>query len=104
MSTLHRGGGMFTALLWARAEYPRGCSLTRWLYMWRNEMLKPQPRPVPPRCPRCRGPLLRDYDRDYQCLYCGEYVYTTAHPAVWRPLVPEGPRKRGRPRKQPLMA
>ena len=65
-------------------------------------MSEPQPKPVPQQCPRCRGPLLRDYD-DYQCLYCGECVYATAPPAVWRPLVPAGARKRGRPRKRPWM-
>jgi hypothetical protein len=67
-------------------------------------MSAPQQRPAPNPCPRCRGPLIRDYDDDYRCLYCGECVYATAPPCVWRPLVPAGPRKRGRPRKQPLMA
>ena len=51
-------------------------------------MSEPQPRPAPPQCPRCRGPLLRDYE-DYHCLYCGECVYATAPPCGWRPLVPK---------------
>jgi hypothetical protein len=66
-------------------------------------MSEPQQRSAPQLCPRCRGPLLRDYD-DYLCLYCGECVYATAPPCVWRSLIAEGPRKRGRPHKQPLMA
>ena len=58
---------------------------------------------APQSCPRCGGRLLRDYD-DYQCLCCGESVYADGAPLRMALLVPEGPRKRGRPRKQPVMA
>ena len=67
-------------------------------------MFAPQQRPAPQQCPRCRGPLLRNYGDDYQCLYCGESIYARAPPCVWQSLIAEGPRQRGRPRKQPLMA
>ena len=71
---------------------------------WRHAMLKLPARPAPPpQCPRCRGPLLPDYDDDYRCLYCGECVYATAPPCVSRSLIPAG-RKPGRPRKQPWLA
>jgi hypothetical protein len=66
--------------------------------------LIPQPPPAT-RCPRCAGLLWRDYDGDFCCLLCGTYVY--ASPAVQpEPLRPAtvGPRKRGRPRKIPIVA
>jgi hypothetical protein len=46
------------------------------------------------------------YDDDYSCLFCGEYVFATPPPRVIEPppLVPPGPRKRGRPRKNPVAA
>jgi hypothetical protein len=57
------------------------------------------------RCRRCGGPMYRGYDDDYSCLFCGEYVFANA-PAqpLPRPPVQEGPRKRGRPRKNPVAA
>jgi tRNA(Ile2) C34 agmatinyltransferase TiaS len=58
------------------------------------------------RCPRCSGPMYSGYDDDYSCLFCGEYVFATPPPRVIEPppLVPPGPRKRGRPRKNPVAA
>ena len=67
-------------------------------------MAEPQQKPAPNQCPRCRGRLLRDYYDDYQCLYCGDSVYADGAPLRMASLVPEDPRKRGRPRKQPLIA
>jgi uncharacterized Zn finger protein (UPF0148 family) len=61
--------------------------------------------PMPQHCPRCRGPLFQGYENEYGCLMCGECMYR--QPRVMsepRPVVQEGPRKRGRPRKHPLVA
>jgi len=59
------------------------------------------------RCPRCQGPLYRDDDGDAGCLFCGECVYASPPPSP-RPQTetptPGAPRKRGRPRKVPLVA
>jgi hypothetical protein len=37
---------------------------------------------VPPRCPRCAGPMIgSDFDQhsaEASCLYCGEYVFMQA--------------------------
>jgi hypothetical protein len=60
---------------------------------------------TPPRhCPRCAGPMFRDYYDDFGCLWCGEQW--SAGPPVMQPqpIVHEGPRKRGRPRKHPIAA
>jgi hypothetical protein len=58
--------------------------------------------PTRQQCPRCRGPLFKTGDDEYNCLYCGEYLFTDPPPPE-RPLViQQGPRKRGRPRKQAL--
>ena len=66
-------------------------------------MHAPQQSPAPQQCPRCGGRLLWNYD-EYQCLCCGETVYADGAPLRMAPLAPEDLRKRGRPRKQPLMA
>jgi hypothetical protein len=62
--------------------------------------------PVIVRCSRCAGPMYKGYDDDYTCLFCGEYVFANMprEPRVQRPPVQEGPRKRGRPRKNPVAA
>jgi uncharacterized protein (DUF983 family) len=67
-------------------------------------VILPEKAPVPSRCPRCSGPLYRGYDDDYSCLFCGEHIYTRVPQPVIAPLVPPGPRKRGRPRKNPVAA
>ena len=58
----------------------------------------------PARCPRCRGPLYRDFDGDHCCLFCGEYSYLqpVVPLAVVRVMV-ERPR-RGRPSKRAAVA
>ena len=64
-------------------------------------------RPMPRNCPRCSGPLYRGYDDDMSCLFCGEYMFANMppRPAVQpEPPVQTGPRKRGRPRKNPVAA
>jgi hypothetical protein len=69
----------------------------------------PSKKALPPiaRCPRCSGPMYKGYDDDYSCLFCGEYVFANLprEPRVERPpVIQEGPRKRGRPRKNPVAA
>ena len=61
---------------------------------------------IPRSCPRCAGALYLTYDDDYTCLICGEYVYRNPPPPLPEPapMVQEGPRKRGRPRKRPVAA
>ena len=71
--------------------------------------MNPTTQKLPPiaRCPRCSGPMYKGYDDDYSCLFCGEYVFANMprEPRVERPpVVQEGPRKRGRPRKHPVAA
>jgi len=63
-------------------------------------------KPVPPsRCTRCSGPMYRGYDDDFTCLFCGEYWFANPpQPLPAPPPVQEGPRKRGRPRKHPIVA
>ena len=61
-------------------------------------------KPALRKCPRCDGPLYRGYDDDMSCLFCGEYLFAKLPP---RPVIqpqPSGPRKRGRPRKNPVAA
>jgi hypothetical protein len=51
--------------------------------------------------------MYKGYDDDYTCLFCGEYVFANLprEPRVERPpVVEQGPRKRGRPRKNPVAA
>jgi hypothetical protein len=68
-------------------------------------VILPERAAVPQRCPRCNGLLYRGYDDDYSCLFCGEYIYTSVpQPLFERPVIPPGPRKRGRPRKNPVAA
>jgi hypothetical protein len=43
----------------------------------------------PERCPRCAGPMYRDYTNEYTCLYCGEHVFGAVPP---RPAVKDTPR------------
>jgi uncharacterized protein (DUF983 family) len=71
----------------------------------KNEMA-PLMKPMPKRCPRCNGPLYAGYDDDLSCLFCGEYVFANPPAPIVQtaPLVPQGPRKRGRPRKNPVAA
>jgi uncharacterized protein (DUF983 family) len=70
----------------------------------KNEMA-PLMKPMPKRCPRCNGPLYAGYDDDLSCLFCGEYLFANPPPMVQTaPAVPQGPRKRGRPRKNPVAA
>jgi hypothetical protein len=61
---------------------------------------------MPKRCPRCNGPLYAGYDDDMSCLFCGEYVFANPPPRIVEtpPVVQQGPRKRGRPRKNPVAA
>jgi len=56
-------------------------------------------------CPRCGGLLWRDYDGDVCCILCGTYVYANPAPPVQaiQPASLTG-RKRGRPRKVPIVA
>ena len=63
-------------------------------------------RPLTRRCPRCSGPMYPGYDDDLTCLFCGEYVFANPPPrtALPPPEIPPGPRKRGRPRKNPVAA
>src|SRR5262249_34078936 len=62
----------------------------------------------PPRstsCPRCGGLLWRDYDGDFCCLLGGSYVYARpAPPPEMLQRAALSPRKRGRPRKVPIVA
>jgi hypothetical protein len=62
----------------------------------------------PQQCPRCRGQVCQDYDGDYCCLLCGEYIYFRMPTVRWQDLQPAaaepGKRKRGRPRKHPIAA
>jgi hypothetical protein len=46
------------------------------------------------------------YDDDRTCLFCGEYWFANPPPPVVErpPVVQDGPRKRGRPRKHPVAA
>jgi hypothetical protein len=46
------------------------------------------------------------YDDDLSCLFCGEYVFANPPPPIVQapPAVSQGPRKRGRPRKNPVAA
>jgi uncharacterized Zn finger protein (UPF0148 family) len=68
-------------------------------------MLRVEAAPVPQHCPRCRGPLFKGDDDDYGCLLCGERIYPQPRIIIERlPLDQQGPRKRGRPRKQRLVA
>jgi len=56
-------------------------------------------------CPRCGGLLWRDYDWDSCCILCGTYVY--ANPTVPAEVIQRAVltgRKRGRPRKVPIVA
>jgi uncharacterized Zn finger protein (UPF0148 family) len=56
-------------------------------------------------CPRCSGLLWRDYDGDACCLLCGTYVYARpAAPIEALQRAALSPRKRGRPRKVPIVA
>ena len=58
-------------------------------------------------CPRCNGFMYLGYEDDYSCLTCGEYIFANAPypPVVAQPAVPpDGKRKRGRPRKNPVAA
>jgi hypothetical protein len=62
---------------------------------------------APVQCPRCSGQVYRDYDGDYCCLLCGEYIYFQAPRIRWEDLQPPlepGKRRRGRPRKNPIAA
>ncbi len=60
---------------------------------------------VPRHCPRCRGPLWASYEDELDCLFCGESVFLHPAAVVERPpVVQVGPRRRGRPRKHPLVA
>ena len=64
-------------------------------------------KPAPTHCPRCNGPMYQGYEDESSCLLCGEYVFANPLPAppVDRlPTPPDGPRKRGRPRKHPVAA
>jgi hypothetical protein len=69
-------------------------------------MALPQKQPPPSHCPRCKGPMYAGYDDDRTCLFCGEYWFANPPPPVVEraPVVHEGPRKRGRPRKHPVAA
>ena len=66
--------------------------------------MAPMAKPMPKRCPRCSGPLYAGYDDDLSCLFCGEYVFANPPRIIETPPVPQGPRKRGRPRKNPVAA
>ena len=55
--------------------------------------------PTRRQCPRCRGPLFKTGDDEYNCLCCGEYLFTQPPPAERLVVIQPGPRKRGRPRK-----
>jgi uncharacterized Zn finger protein (UPF0148 family) len=62
---------------------------------------------VPRHCPRCNGPLYRDYDGDYGCLLCGECAYLDAfgaHGAIVAPPTEERARKPALRRKAPSAA
>jgi hypothetical protein len=51
--------------------------------------------------------VYQDYDGDYCCLLCGEYIYFRAPRVRWEDLQPPlepGKRRRGRPRKNPIAA
>jgi hypothetical protein len=50
--------------------------------------------------------MYRGYDDDMSCLFCGEYVFAhpPAQPLPRPPTEQQGPRKRGRPRKNPVAA
>ncbi|HLI26774.1 MAG TPA: hypothetical protein VKZ60_06870 [Chloroflexota bacterium] len=64
-------------------------------------------RPMPRQCPRCAGPLYPGYDDDLSCLFCGEYLFANLPERPAAPAPPPaqpGPRKRGRPRKNPAAA
>ena len=60
--------------------------------------------PTPRQCPRCRGPLFKTGDDEYNCLCCGEYIFTAPSRPEYQQVVQVGPRKRGRPRKQAVSA
>jgi hypothetical protein len=56
-------------------------------------------------CERCGGLLWRDYDGDFCCLLCGSYVYANpVTPPAMIQQAAQSPRKRGRPRKVPIVA
>ena len=62
---------------------------------------------VPRHCPRCSGPLYRDYDGDYSCLLCGECTYLDAfgvHGAIKASATEERARKPARRPKTPTAA
>jgi uncharacterized Zn finger protein (UPF0148 family) len=62
---------------------------------------------VPRHCPRCSGPLYRDYDGDYCCLLCGDYTYVGAfgaHGATLASATDEPARKPAQRRKAPSAA
>jgi uncharacterized Zn finger protein (UPF0148 family) len=60
--------------------------------------------PIRRQCPRCSGPLFKTYDDEYNCLCCGEYLFTAQAPPEYQRVIAEGPRRRGRPRKQAMSA
>jgi uncharacterized Zn finger protein (UPF0148 family) len=70
--------------------------------------MRPAPQIVVPRyCPRCSGPLYRDYDGDYSCLMCGECTYldaSGAHGAIMASATEEPARKPAQRRKAPSAA
>src|SRR5262249_13781674 len=66
-------------------------------------MIEVPPTPVLGQCPRCRGRLLKGEEHnEYSCLFCGEYLFHREPQAEPPPLIREGPRRRGRPRKPPV--
>jgi uncharacterized Zn finger protein (UPF0148 family) len=68
-------------------------------------MIRAELAPVPHHCPRCHGPLFKGYTDEYDCLLCGETIFPQARLVVERFAdVQDGPRRRGRPRKHPLVA
>jgi hypothetical protein len=68
-------------------------------------MIRVEAAPVPQQCPRCAGRLFQGYEDEYDCFLCGERIFPRLRLIIERlPPASDGRRKRGRPRKQPLVA